>query len=123
MPPRPPLVLVAGDLTALVFFATVGLLSHRGGVSAAGYARDLLPVAGGWFATALAFGTYRRRSRARLLATWAVGVPAGIAVRAAVLGRGFDAKEAAFLAVALAFTLLFVVAVRAVLALVPAPHA
>lgn len=122
LPPRPPVILAAGDAAALALFATVGLLSHHGGVSATGYARDLLPVAGGWFAAALALGTYRRRSPARLLATWAIGVPVGIAVRAAVLDR-VDGKEAAFLAVALSFTLLFVVAIRAALALVPVRHA
>lgn len=122
LPPRPPVILAAGDAAALALFATVGLLSHHGGVSATGYAHDLLPVAGCWFAVALALGTYRHRSPSRLLATWAIGVPAGIAVRAAALGR-VDDKEAAFLGVALAFTLLFVAAVRTALALVPARHA
>jgi hypothetical protein len=47
-----------------------------------------------------------------LLATWIVGVPVGILIRALALGRDPDGKEAAFLAVSLVFTLLFVVAWR-----------
>lgn len=119
LPARSPWTLAAADAAAVALFATVGLLSHRGGVSATGYARDLLPVLGGWLAAAAALGTYRQRSLPRLLATWIAGVTAGIVVRAAVLGRSLDGKEAAFLGVALAFTLLFVVAVRAALALAP----
>ena len=115
-------MLVAGDLVALALFATIGLLSHHGEVSATGYARDLLPIAGGWLAAAAAFGTYRRRSPARLLAAWAAGIPVGIAVRALVLDRGFGGGEAAFLGVALAFTLLFVALVRTALALAPVRH-
>ena len=50
-----------------------------------------------------------------LLLAWAVGVPLGVALRALVLGRAFEGREATFLAVALAFTLLFVLALRAAL--------
>jgi hypothetical protein len=122
LPRRAAAVVATGDVVALALFATIGLLSHHGTVSAIGYARDLLPIAVGWFAAALAFGTYRKRSPARLLATWAVGVPVGIALRALVLGRAFDGKEAAFLGVALTFTLLSVALVRTVLTLAPARH-
>jgi len=54
----------------------------------------------------------------RLAVTWLVGITAGVAIRAAVLGHHHAGKEAAFLAVALAFTLLFVLAVRLSAALV-----
>ena len=123
LPRRSPAALAATDLAALALFATVGLLSHRGVLSATGYARDLLPVAGAWALVALALGTYRRPSAPRLLATWALGVPLGIAIRAAALDRFFDGKEAAFLGVALAFTGLFVAGARFVVGLVPARHA
>lgn len=106
------------DAIALVAFAVVGLLSHRGTVTAPGLARDALPLLGGWFAAALVFRLYRRPSPTRLLATWACGITAGVLVRALVLGHALDGHEAAFLAVALAFTLLFVLVARAVLALV-----
>lgn len=109
--PRPP-VAVACDAVAIVVFTVVGLLSHRGGVSARGLARDTLPLLGGWFAVALLAGLYARPTALRLGATWLVGITAGVAIRAAVLGHTHLGKEAAFLAVALTFTLLFVLAAR-----------
>ena len=115
IPNRPPRELALADAAALVLFSVVGLLSHDGAVSAAGLARDALPLLTGWFAAALLFRTYRGRSVRTLLLAWAVGVPLGVALRALVLGRAFEVREAAFLAVALAFTLLFVLAVRAAL--------
>jgi hypothetical protein len=111
--------LVVADAVAIVAFATVGLLSHDHALSATGYARDALPVLGGWYAAALVFGAYRRPSRRTLLATWAAGVTAGILARALVLGRELDGGQAVFLGIALAFTLLFVLAARSALRLVP----
>jgi Protein of unknown function (DUF3054) len=116
IPPRPQRVLALADASALVLFAVVGLLSHDGAVSAAGLARDALPLLAGWFAAALLFGTYRRRSVRTLLLAWVVGVPVGVGLRGLVLGRALDGREAAFLAVALTFTLLFVLTLRAALA-------
>ena len=100
------------DASALVVFAIVGLLSHHGTVTATGLARDALPLLGCWFAAALAFRLYARPSRARLLATWATGITAGVLVRALILGRTLNGHEATFLGVALTFTLLFVVVLR-----------
>jgi hypothetical protein len=102
----------ASDAVALVVFAVVGLLSHHGTVTAAGLAHDALPLLAGWFAAALVFRLYTRPSVTRLLATWACGVTAGVLLRALVLGRPLNGHEAAFLGVALSFTLLFVVALR-----------
>ncbi|HVN61024.1 MAG TPA: DUF3054 domain-containing protein [Gaiellaceae bacterium] len=116
-PDRPPWVLALSDGAALVLFSVVGLLSHDGTVSVGGLARDALPLLAGWFAAALLFRTYRGRSVRALLLTWIVGVPLGVALRAVVLGRAFERREAAFLAVALAFTLVFVLAARVVLGL------
>jgi DUF3054 family protein len=59
------------------------------------------------------FGLYRRGGRRALLLTWAVGVPAGVVLRALVLGHFAIGKEAAFLGVALVFTGLFVLGFRA----------
>ena len=117
IPNRPPGVLALADASALVAFSVVGLLSHDGAVPAAGLAHDALPLLAGWFAAALLFGTYRHRSLRTLLLAWIVGVPLGVALRALVLGRAFEAREAAFLAVALTFTLLFVVALRVAVSL------
>lgn len=44
--------------------------------------------------------------------TWLVGITAGVAIRAAVLGRTNVGKEAAFLGIALAFIAVFVLAAR-----------
>lgn len=109
--PRPA-VAAACDAVALVAFAVVGLLSHDGAVSGRGLARDALPLLAGWFAAAAALGLYTRPAPARLAGTWLVGVSGGVAVRAAVLGHTNVGKEAAFLGVSLAFTLLFVLAAR-----------
>ena len=115
IPDRPPRALALADATALVLFSVVGLLSHDGAVSAAGLARDALPLLAGWFAAALLFRTYRARSVRTLLLAWVVGVPLGVALRAIALGRAFEGRQVAFLAVALTFTLLFVLALRAAL--------
>jgi hypothetical protein len=104
-----PAVLALSDAVAILAFTTIGLISHRHGLSASGYAGDALPLLGCWFAAAAIFGLYRRRGASILLATWLVGVTLGVLVRALVLGHSVEAD---FLAVALAFILLFVAALR-----------
>lgn len=106
---------VAADAGAIVVFAVVGLLSHH--AAAVDFARDALPLLGGWFAVALAVRLYERPSPGRFFATWAIGITAGVLVRALILGRHLGSHQAAFLAVSLVFTLLFVVALRLVLSL------
>ena len=105
-------MLAASDAVAIVAFVTVGLVSHKHGVSATGYARDALPILGAWFGVALLLGTYRSGGRRRLLSTWAVGVPLGVLIRGVVLGRTLDGDQLAFLGIALVFSLLFVLALR-----------
>jgi hypothetical protein len=51
----------------------------------------------------------------RLLVTWAIGIPVGVLVRGIVLGRSLDGDQLAFLGIALAFSLLFVLALRSAL--------
>jgi hypothetical protein len=109
--PRPRTA-AASDAVAIVLFVVVGLLSHRGSVTGSGLARDALPLLGGWFAAALLLGLYTRATPLRLVATWLFGITAGVALRAAILGHTHAGKEAAFLAVALAFTLLLVLGGR-----------
>jgi hypothetical protein len=112
MPPRTAIA----DAVAILVFVTIGLLSHHGDLTAAGYARDALPFLGCWFAVALLFRLYTRPGRWRLAATWAVGVPAAVLVRALVLGRHLGSKEAAFLIVSLVTIGLLVLAARLVIA-------
>jgi hypothetical protein len=105
---------VVADVLALIAFVTVGLWNHKGGLSASGYARDVLPIGGCWLVAAGAFDLYKRPRWRALLATWLVGVTAGVLVRALVLWR-VEGDDAVFLAVALCFSLLFVLAFRAVM--------
>ena len=107
---------VAADLLALLAFVTVGLLNHRGGLSATGYARDLVPIGGCWLVAAGAFDLYRRPRPRALVATWLAAVTAGVLIRSLVLWP-LEGDDAVFLAVALAFTLVFVVAFRLVASL------
>lgn len=102
---------VVADVVALLAFVTVGLFNHHGGVSAANYARDAIPIAGCWLLAGGAFDLYKRPRARALLRTWLVGVTGGVLVRALVR-RHLDGGDAVFLAVALCFSLLFVVVVR-----------
>lgn len=104
---------MAADAAAIVLFAAIGQLSHHGGVSLAGFARDALPILAGWFVAATAFGLYTRNGRRAFVLTWLVGVTAGVAARALVLGRAVNGHEAAFLVTSLVFTLLLVLGCRA----------
>jgi hypothetical protein len=79
---------------AIIVFATVGQASHDGGVSAAGYAADVLPLLGCWLA--VAWWTKR------FVPTWLLGVTAGVAIRMVILGH-YRWSELSFLAVALIF--------------------
>ena len=91
---------------ALVAFTVVGVLTH--GASVGALFRDLALFLGCWFAVAVALKLYRRPSRARLLATWLVGISAAVLIRAAIVGH----FAADFYGVALGFTLLFVLSGR-----------
>ena len=75
-------------------FATIGQLSHHGGVSAGGYAADTLPFLGAWLVVA--------RWTRRFVPTWLVGVTAGVAIRAVVLSH-YRWSELSFWAVSLVF--------------------
>ncbi|HEX5448604.1 MAG TPA: DUF3054 family protein [Gaiellaceae bacterium] len=79
----------------ILLFVTIGQLSHRGGVSAAGYAEDALPFVGAWLVAFRAFA-------GRFLPTWLVGVTLGVAIRAVVLSH-YRWSELSFWLVALAF--------------------
>jgi hypothetical protein len=86
-------VALAG-VVAIVVFATIGQLSHHGGVTLGGYAADTLPFVGAWLAVA-----WRTR---RFIPTWLGGVTLGVAIRAVILSH-YRWDELAFWAVALVF--------------------
>ena len=106
-------MLATTDALAILAFVTVGLVSHRHGVSATGYAHDALPILGAWFGASLIFKTYSLGGTRRLLETWAIAIPLGVLIRGVVLGRSLGADQFEFLAVALVFSLVFVLALRA----------
>ena len=81
-------------VVAVLLFATIGQLSHHGGVTAAGYAEDAVPLLCCWLAAAWA--------TRRFVPTWLLGVTAGVAIRMVVLSH-YRWNELAFYAVALCF--------------------
>jgi uncharacterized membrane protein HdeD (DUF308 family) len=117
-PPLSPLALATADGLAILGFTIIGVLSHRGALPPSALAEDALPLLGGWFAAAAAFRLYRHNTWRALFLTWIVGMPLGVLVRAAVLGRLDEPKQLAFLATTLVLSLLFVLAGRALVALV-----
>ena len=96
------------DGVALAAFAVIGVLTHGSSITA--LIRDLLVFLGCWFAVALALRLYLRPSWTRLLATWLAGITAAVLIRAAIVGHW----AGDFYGIALAFTLLFVLAARLV---------
>src|SRR5262249_38080204 len=105
-------VLALGDAAALTLFAVIGLLSHDKGVSAAGLARNALPILAGWFAAAAVLRLYvRGGGRARVLAR-AVGATGWGLRLGLILGRSVDTAELTFWAVTMAVTFALVAAWR-----------
>jgi hypothetical protein len=115
-PPVPARILVGADALAIVAFTIAGIVSHRGSLPPSALAEDTLPLLAGWFAAAAVFHLYARRTRRSLLLTWAIGIPLGVLVRAAALGRLDEPRQLAFLTTTLILSLVFVVAVRALVA-------
>lgn len=108
--------LAIADSIALLSFVAVGLRSHRIGAIAEIAARNAVPVAVAWILVALVAGTYRRRDLASLVLTWVVAVPAGLLIRTWWVGSPHGPRLAVFLGVGMAFTLLFLLAGRGLVA-------
>jgi hypothetical protein len=86
--------LALAGAAAIVVFATIGQLSHHGGISASGYGADLLPLLACWLVAAW--------STRRFVPTWLLGVTGGVLLRMVILAH-FRWSELSFLAVALGF--------------------
>lgn len=99
---------VLADAAALVAFVVIGLREHRGG-TVEGFLRNAVPLLGVWFLVAWRAHTYRRPGWKSLLACWIVAVPIGLLIRTVLVGSPRGAKVLVFVAVGLAFTLLFLV--------------
>lgn len=108
--------LAVADALALFAFVAVGLRSHRIGAIAEIAARNAVPLAIAWLVVSVAVGTYRRRDLASLVITWAIAVPSALLVRTWWVGSPQGGRIAVFLAVGLAFTLLFLLIGRLVVA-------
>jgi len=109
------IILAAGDAAAIVAFVVIGLLSHGEGIDPRGLLRTAVPIVILWFAIAPMIGTYRRPGWRTMLPAWAVAVVGGLLVRRVIFHRPStwgDLLE--FMAVSLAFTLLFLSAWRLV---------
>lgn len=105
-------MLATGDAVCILLFAVVGLLSHGEPVGFWGVARNALPILLVWYLVAPFLRTYSRPSWHSLLYTWAIAVSAGVWLRFMVLGKPFGLGFFIFLAITLAFTLLFLLAWR-----------
>jgi hypothetical protein len=105
--------LAAGDVVALVIFTVIGLVNHKDGVTFSGVLKVMMPlVIVGAIATTI-FGTYHRPGIKTLLPAWLVTVPIAILIRKALFHTPSSwGSTGIFIGVALAFTLLFVMAWR-----------
>jgi len=119
-PRVPPWLVAAADGVAILAFTIIGVVSHRGALPPSALAEDALPLLGGWFAAALAFHLYGRPTWRAFLLTWVIGIPVGVLVRAAALGRLDEPRQLAFLVTTLVLSLVFVLAARALVAVLSA---
>ncbi len=96
------------DTAALVVFVLIGIRGHHTG-TVDGFLRNAIPLLGVWFVVAWLAHTYRRPGWRSLLRNWIVAVPVGLVVRTLIVGSPGGVRLLVFLAVGLAFTLLFLV--------------
>jgi glycopeptide antibiotics resistance protein len=99
---------VLADAAALVVFVLVGLRGHRASTME-GLLRNTVPLLVVWFLVASFAHTYRSPGWRSLLRNWIVAVPVGLLVRTLIVGSPKGARILVFVAVGLAFTLLFLV--------------
>jgi Protein of unknown function (DUF3054) len=99
---------VLADAAALAVFVLVGISGHRAS-TVEGFLRNAVPLLGVWFLVARLAHTYRRPGWRSLLRTWIVAVPIGLLLRTLIVGSPNGARILVFIAVGLAFTLVFLV--------------
>jgi hypothetical protein len=113
-----PRYLLIGDAIAIAMFAVIGLASHEEGITAGGVARNALPILAAWFVVAAFVGTYSRPGLRTMFITWAIAVPAGVAIRAIVLSRPADGSQVVFGIVTMTVTVVLLLGWRAIAAMV-----
>ena len=106
-------VLPAVDVVALAAFTLVGVATHDHGLPADALARVGGPLLIAWFAAAWAVGTYRSADLRTVVAAWAIAVPVAAVARTLIAGGPWGWELVVFAAVAMAFTLLFLLIGRA----------
>jgi Protein of unknown function (DUF3054) len=104
-------VALATDLVALGAFVLVGVRSHHETATSTVFLRTAIPFVGAWLAVAALVRTYRHPTVGHLVKTWSIAVPVGVILRALWVGSE-GTRVLVFLVVAMAFTLLFLLAGR-----------
>jgi hypothetical protein len=107
-------VLALVDALSLLAFVAAGLRSHQIGAIAEIVARNVVPLAVAWAAVSVVAGTYRRGDFASLVITWAIAAPSALLIRTWWVGSPQGGRIAVFVAVGLAFTLVFLLVGRLV---------
>ena len=116
---RGPIVVMAVvDVLALLAFVVAGVRSHGEGAVVDHFLRNAVPLVVAWLVFAMVLGTYRRPGFATLWRTWLVAVPVALVVRSIWVGSPTGVAFLTFLAVAMAFTALFLAIGRGVTTLV-----
>jgi hypothetical protein len=108
-----PLLLAFVDALAIAAFVLAGIHAHQEGSTAELFARNAVPLLVCWFGAALVFHTYRNPGASTLLRTWAASTPIALLVRTALVGSPTGGRLVVLLAVAMTFTLLFLLIGRA----------
>lgn len=102
------------DAVALVAFVVVGVSQHHGSFLP-GLLRTAIPLLAAWFLLGLLIGTYRRLGWVTMLVTWLVATPVGLLARSVVRGGPWGHALLEFGAIAMGFTLLFLIGGRLLL--------
>lgn len=108
--------LIVTDALALIAFVLTGAVSHHDAGLLIILARNLVPLGVAWVVAAAVFGPYRRRSWGTVVLTWAAAAPLGILVRSWLVGSPRGNELVKFLLVGSAFSLLYLLAGRVLLA-------
>jgi Protein of unknown function (DUF3054) len=97
------------DVGAIAGFILVGMNSHSDTAALSTFLRNFVPFTGAWVVTSLFTGTYRPPTPlAALLLTIVIAIPAGVLLRAALVGSSTASDVVTFMAVALLFASIFI---------------
>jgi len=102
------------DAVALLSFVVVGVSQHHARFLP-GLLRTAIPLLVAWFLVGLLVGAYRRVGWTTMLVTWLVATPLGLVARSVVRGGPWGDGLLEFGAIAMGFTLLFLIGGRLLL--------